>query len=76
MAPKKKKDWIGSAVKRPGVFTAKAKRAGMSVQAYANKVLKKGSKASAQTKRQARLAKTFKKMGKKRKKKTSTKRKK
>ena len=41
MAPKKKKkDWIGSAVKRPGVFTAKAKRAGMSVQAYANKVLK------------------------------------
>jgi hypothetical protein len=70
MAPKKK-NWIQGAVKKPGVFTAKARRAGMTVQAYANKVLKKGSKASAQTKRQARLAKTFKKMGKKRKKKTT-----
>ena len=65
MAPKKKKDWIGSAVKRPGVFTAKAKRAGMSVQAYANKVLKKGSKADTRTKRQASLAKTLGKMRKK-----------
>jgi hypothetical protein len=46
----------------------------MSVQAYANKVLKKGSKATAQTKRQARLAKTFKKMAPK-KKKTSKKKK-
>jgi|TARA_R100000808_G_C2034229_1_gene76691 hypothetical protein len=76
MATKKKtkKDWIGGAVKRPGAFTAKAKKAGMSVQAYANKVLKKGSKATAQTKRQARLAKTFKKMAPK-KKKTSKKKK-
>jgi len=65
MATKKKtkKDWIGGAVKRPGAFTA-----------YANKVLKKGAKASAQTKRQARLAKTFKKMAPK-KKKTSKKKK-
>jgi hypothetical protein len=39
----------------------------MSVQAFANKVLKKGSTASPLTKKRARLAKTFKKMAKKRK---------
>ena len=57
-------DWIKGAVKRPGAFTAKAKRNGMSVQAYARKVLKKGSKASKLTKQQAKLAQTFKKMSK------------
>ena len=40
-----------------GVFTAKAKKAGMGVQAYAAKVLKKGSKASEKTKDQAAFAK-------------------
>ena len=40
-----------------GVFTAKAKAAGMGVQAYADKVLKKDSKASTKTKRQAAFAK-------------------
>ena len=40
-----------------GVFTAKAKKAGMGVQAYADKVLKKDSKASTKTKRQAAFAK-------------------
>ena len=35
------KDWIQGAVKRPGAFTAKAKKAGMSVQAYARHVLKR-----------------------------------
>lgn len=44
-----------------GKFTAKAKRAGMSVQAYANKVLKKGSKASTTTKKQANFARNAKK---------------
>jgi hypothetical protein len=58
------KNWIQGAVKRPGAFTAKAKRAGMSVQAYARHVLKKGSKASTLTKQQARLAQTFKRMAK------------
>jgi hypothetical protein len=58
------KDWIQGAIKRPGAFTAKAKKAGMSVQAYARKVLKKGSKASTLTKQQARLAQTFKRMAK------------
>ena len=57
-------NWIKGAVKRPGAFTAKAKRNGMSVQAYARKVLKKGSKASKLTKQQASLAQTFKKMAK------------
>ena len=55
----KKKNWIAGAVKNPGAFSAKAKAAGMSTAAYANKVTKKGSKASATTKRQANLAKTF-----------------
>jgi len=40
-----------------GVFTAKADKAGMGVQAYAAKVLKKGSKASEKTKDQAAFAK-------------------
>jgi hypothetical protein len=40
-----------------GVFTAKAKKAGMGVQAYAHKVLQKGSDASTKTKRQAAFAK-------------------
>lgn len=57
--------WIQSAVKHPGAFTAQAKKAGMSVQGYANKVLKKGSKASTKTKQRARFAKTMKKNAKK-----------
>ena len=59
-----KKNWIQGANLKEGAFTKKAKAAGMGVQAYASKVLKKGSKASAKTKRQASLAKTFKKMSK------------
>ena len=39
-----------------GKFTAKAKRAGMGVQAYARKVLAKGSGASAETRKQANFA--------------------
>ena len=57
-------NWIKGAVERPGAFTAKAKKNGMSVQAYARKVLRKGSRASKLTKQQARLAQTFKKMAK------------
>ena len=61
------KKWIQKAKLKKGAFTKKANAAGMGVQAYANKVLKKGSKATATTKRQASLAKTFKKMATKRK---------
>jgi len=56
--------WIQKAIKHPGAFTKKAKAAGMSTGAYAAKVTKAGSKASTQTKRQANLAKTLRKMHK------------
>ena len=60
---KTKKRWIQKATsKNKGAFSAKAKRAHMSTTAYANKVLRKGSKASTRTKRQAALAKTLAKM--------------
>ena len=62
-----KKKWIQGAIKRPGAFKAKAKKAGKSTSAYAKQVLKKGSRASTRTKRQAALAKTLGKMRKKRK---------
>ena len=62
------KKWIQKAKLKKGAFTKKANAAGYKdVQAYANKVLKKGSKATTTTKRQASLAKTFKKMATKRK---------
>jgi len=57
-------NWIQKAKIKKGAFTKKAKAAGKSVSAYATSVTKKGSKASAKTKRQANLAKTFKKMSK------------
>jgi alpha-glucosidase (family GH31 glycosyl hydrolase) len=44
-----------------GKFTAKAKRAGMSVPSYARKVLKKGSHASASTRKQANFARNARK---------------
>ncbi|MCX8158641.1 MAG: hypothetical protein N3D73_03145 [Candidatus Diapherotrites archaeon] len=59
-----KEKWIQHAIKRPGAFTAKAKRAGMSVSQYISKVLSKKSKASTRTKRQATLAKTLKNLAK------------
>lgn len=49
----------GDVIKRPGAFTAKAKGAGMTTSGYAKKVLAPGSQASARTKRQANLARTF-----------------
>lgn len=51
--------WIQGAIKRPGAFTKKAKAAGMGVKSFAKKVLKKKSKASTRTKRQAALANTL-----------------
>ncbi len=56
--------WIAKAIKHPGAFRAKAKRAGESTAEYANEVTKPGSRASAKTKRQANLAKTLGKMRK------------
>ena len=56
------KKWIQKAIKRPGAFRAKAKKAGMSTQAFANK-----DKYYDRTVRQAALAKTLSKMRKKKK---------
>lgn len=58
------KKWIQAANLKKGAFTKKAKAADMTVQSYATKVLKKDSKASPITKKQAVLAKTFAKMRK------------
>jgi hypothetical protein len=60
------KKFIKRAIKRPGAFAAKAKRAKRSTHAHARAVLKKGSKASTRTKRQARLALTLSKLRKRR----------
>jgi len=66
---KSKGKWIQNAIKNPGAFTKKAKKAGKSVSGYAEEVTKPGSKASSTTKRQANLAKTLKNLGKRKKKK-------
>jgi len=58
-------DWIKSAIKRPGAFSAKAKAAGMSTQAFARKQANNPN-ASSRTKRQANLAKTLGRMNKRR----------
>jgi hypothetical protein len=57
-------NWIKGAIGRPGAFTRKAKAAGKSTSGFASQVLKKSSKASTTTKRQAALAKTLRKLGK------------
>jgi hypothetical protein len=67
MAAKKDKKWIQKAIKRPGAFTAKAKKANKSVAAMTAAVTKNPSKYSATTVRQANLAKTLRKISKKRK---------
>jgi len=65
MGKSAKRKWIPRDLDK-GAFTRKAKAAGMSVQEYADYVLRKGSRASTKTKRQAALAKTFSKMSRKR----------
>lgn len=51
----------------PGKFTAKAKRANMGVQAFADKVLGSNSKADTTTKREANAARTAKLIAQRRK---------
>jgi hypothetical protein len=63
------KKWIQKAIKRPGAFTAKAKKAKKSVAGFAAAVKKNPSKYSATTVRQANLATTLRKISAKRKKK-------
>lgn len=61
---KKPEKWMQKAVppSHRGIFTAKAKKAGMSVAAFASKTLAAGSKADTKTKRQAAFAKTAEKI--------------
>jgi hypothetical protein len=56
--------WIKSAIKKPGSFTAQAKKAGMSVPAFRDKVLANKEKFSSTTVKRANLAKTLSKMKK------------
>ena len=64
MAAKPKKNWIQGAIKRPGAFTAKAKKAGKSVAGMAAAVSKNPGKYSPRTVKQANLAKTLRKINK------------
>lgn len=59
-----KKKWIAGAIKRPGSFSAKAKRAGKSTAAYAEEK----QDAPGLLGKQARLAKTLARLRKRRKK--------
>ena len=63
MAKKKKKKWIQGAKIKKGALTKKAKAKGMSISEYCAQ-----SNLSAKSKKQCNLAKTFKKMSKKKKK--------
>jgi hypothetical protein len=62
MAEEKPKKWIQKADLKEGAFTAKAKKAGMTVQAFAAYVLENKDRYDAKTVKQANLARTFKKM--------------
>jgi hypothetical protein len=57
-------NWIKSAIKKPGSFTTQAKKAGMSVPAFRDKVLANKEKFSSTTVKRANLAKTLSKMKK------------
>lgn len=65
----KSSGWIQGAINHPGAFGGKAKEKGMSTAAYAQSVLSGKSKASSQTKRQAKLALTLMSLRKRKKKK-------
>lgn len=53
------KNWMATAVKRPGAFTAKAKRRGLSTAAFAKQVLANKERYDGRTVKQASLARTF-----------------
>lgn len=61
-----KQRWIQSAIKRPGAFRRKARRAGMSTRAYAEYVVSHPNQFDTRTKRQARLALTLMRLSKRR----------
>jgi hypothetical protein len=61
----KKTNWIQGAIKRPGAFTAKAKKRGMTVSQFASAVNRNPKKYDTTTVRQANLATTLRKISKK-----------
>jgi len=56
---KKKKDWIGSAIDRPGAFTAKAKKKGITSAQLQENVLSNPDDYDEKTVKQANLRKTL-----------------
>jgi hypothetical protein len=54
--------WVQKADLKKGAFASKASKAGKTTAQYAAQVLKKDSGASAKTKKQATLTRTFSKM--------------
>lgn len=66
-AKKQDKNWIKGAIKRPGAFSAKAKKRGISTSAFASKVTKNPSRYSKLTVQQANFAKTLSKIRNKKK---------
>tara|TARA_B100000131_G_C18087377_1_gene600738 strand:+ start:76 stop:306 length:231 start_codon:yes stop_codon:yes gene_type:complete len=56
---KKKKDWIGKAVERPGTFTAKAKKKGITSAQLQENVLSNPDEYDDTTVKQANLRKTL-----------------
>lgn len=69
MAKKDDKKWIQGAIKRPGSFTAKAKRRKMTVAQFRTAVLKNPGRYDKRTVQQARLAATLSKINRNRRKK-------
>lgn len=60
---KKKKNWIQDAIKRPGALTKKAKASGKTVSQF---IANPGPNPSTRTKKQIALAKTLRKIRRKR----------
>ena len=61
-------NWIKDAIKRPGAFTKKAEKRGMTASQFAAKVTSNPDKYDTRTVRQANLAKTLSKLRKRKKK--------
>ena len=56
---KGKENWIQGAIKKPGAFSAQAKKAGMSTSEFAEEVTKNPKDYSDKTVKRAQLAKTL-----------------
>ena len=64
---KKKKEWIGDAIERPGTFTAKAKKKGITSAQLQENVLANPDDYDKKTVKQANLRKTLVKVNNKKK---------